>query len=155
MKEYILKPEEKERSLQLFEELDGDLSGVTKKLFNDENEKGSTVRGRALRKYWIEEGLSYKTKVKKRVVKHFLTDEEKSFVKQHYCPEVTKLEVGQLLWPKDSKNKGFPETDKFIALCEYITKEFPAAVNMRDDAAASPHSFYSDQEIKQGRVNRI
>tara|TARA_R110000751_G_scaffold47792_3_gene106872 strand:+ start:3211 stop:4281 length:1071 start_codon:yes stop_codon:yes gene_type:complete len=152
MKEYILKPEEKERSLQLFEELDGDLSGVTKKLFNDENEKGSTVRGRALRKYWIEEGLSYKTKVKKRVVKHFLTDEEKSFVKQHYCPEVTKLEVGQLLWPKDSKNKGFPETDKFIALCEYITKEFPAAVNMRDDAAGEK---YTPPRILSTAIKRL
>jgi hypothetical protein len=152
MKEYILKPEEKERSLQLFEELDGDLSGVTKKLFNDENEKGSTVRGRALRKYWIEEGLSYKTKVKKRVVKHFLTDDEKSFVKQHYCPEVTKLEVGQLLWPKDSKSKGFPETDKFIALCEYITKEFPAAVNMRDDAAGEK---YTPPRILSTAIKRL
>jgi len=93
MKEYVLKPEEKERSLQLFEELDGDLSDATKKLFDDENEKGSTVRGRALRKYWIEKGFSYKTKVKKRVVKHFLNDDEKSFVKQHYSAEMTKLEV--------------------------------------------------------------
>ena len=152
MKEYILKPEEKERSLQLFEELDGDLSGVTKKLFNDENEKGSTVRGRALRKYWIEEGLSYKTKVKKRVVKHFLTDDEKSFVRQHYCPEVTKLEVGQLLWPKDSKSKGFPETDKFIALCEYITKEFPAAINMRDDAAGEK---YTPPRILSTAIKRL
>ena len=155
MKEYILKPEEKERSLQLFEELDGDLSGVTKKLFNDENEKGSTVRGRALRKYWIEEGLSYKTKVKKRVVKHFLTDEEKSFVKQHYCPEVTKLEVGQLLWPKDSESKGFPETDKFIALCEYITKEFPAAVNMRDDAAGEKYTPPRILSTATKRLNKV
>ena len=73
MKQYTLTDEEKKRSLELFQELDGDLSEATKKLFKDENEKGSTVRGRALRKYWVEKGLSYKTKVKKRVVKHFLT----------------------------------------------------------------------------------
>ena len=65
MKEYSLSKEEKEKSLQLFEELNGDLSAATKKLFDDENEKGSTVRGRALRKYWVEKGLSYRTKVKK------------------------------------------------------------------------------------------
>jgi hypothetical protein len=86
------------------------------------------------------------------VVKHFLTDEEKSFVKQHYCPEVTKLEVGQLLWPKDSKSKGFPETDKFIALCEYITKEFPAAINMRDDAAGEK---YTPPRILSTAIKRL
>ena len=135
MKEYSLSKEEKEKSLQLFEELNGDLSAATKKLFDDENEKGSTVRGRALRKYWVEKGLSYRTKVKKRVVKHFLSDDEKSFIKQHYCPEMTKLEVGQLLWPKDAESKGFGETDKFVALCDYINKEFPSSVSLRDDAA--------------------
>jgi hypothetical protein len=152
MKEYVLKPEEKERSLQLFEELDGDLSDATKKLFDDENEKGSTVRGRALRKYWIEKGFSYKTKVKKRVVKHFLNDDEKSFVKQHYSAEMTKLEVGQLLWPKDAQSKGFPETDKFRALCEYISKEFRAAVNMRDDAAGEK---YTPPQILSSAVKRL
>jgi len=140
MKEYALSKEEKQRSLQLFEELDGDLSNATKKLFNDENEKGSTVRGRALRKYWVEKGLSYRTKVKKRVVKHFLTEDEKSFIKQHYCPEMTKLEVGQLLWPQEAESKGFGETDKFIALCEYINREFPASTNLRDDAAGEKYT---------------
>jgi len=155
MKEYTLKPEEKEKSLKLFEELDGDLSAVTKKLFNDENEKGSTVRGRALRKYWIEKGLSYKTKVKKRVVKHFLNDDEKSFVKQHYCAEMTKLEVGQLLWPKDAESKGFPETDKFRALCEYISKEFRATVNMRDDAAGEKYTPPQILSTALKRLNKV
>ena len=65
MKEYVLTQQQKEKSLKLFEELDGDLSECTKQLFGDPNEKGSTVRGRALRKYWVEKGLSYRTKVKK------------------------------------------------------------------------------------------
>ena len=43
MKQYTLTDEEKKRSLELFQELDGDLSEATKKLFKDENEKGSTV----------------------------------------------------------------------------------------------------------------
>ena len=155
MKEYALSKEEKERSLKLFDELQGDLSAATKKLFNDDNEKGSTVRGRALRKYWVEKGLSYRTKVKKRVVKHFLKDSEKSFIKQHYCPEMTKLELGQLLWPKDAESKGFSETDKFIALCEYINKEFPSSVNLRDDAAGEryvPPKVFSTAVKKLNKV---
>ena len=140
MKEYVLTTEEKEKSLKLFEELDGDLSECTKKLFDDPNEKGSTVRGRALRKYWVEKGLSYRTKVKKRVVKHFLTDNEKAFIKNHYGPEMTKLEVGQLLWPEESKKKGFAESEKFIALCEYIGNEFPSVVGIRDDAAGEKYT---------------
>ena len=140
MKEYVLTKEEKEKSLKLFEELEGDLSECTKQLFNDLNEKGSTVRGRALRKYWVDKGLSYRTKVKKRVVKHFLTDNEKSFAKQHYSPEMTKLEVGQLLWPEESRSKGFAETEKFIALCEYIGNEFSSLTNLRDDAAGEKYT---------------
>ena len=139
----------------MFEELDGDLSNATKKLFNDENEKGSTVRGRALRKYWVEKGLSYKTKVKKRSVKHFLSDEEKSFVKQHYCPEMTKKEVGQLLWPKEAENRGFTETDKFISLCNYINREFAATVNLRDDAAGEKYTPPHVLSTTLKRLNKV
>ena len=42
MKEYVLTKEEKERSLGLFVELEGDLNEATKQLFDDDNEKGST-----------------------------------------------------------------------------------------------------------------
>jgi hypothetical protein len=152
MKEHVLTKEEKDTSLQLFEELDGDLNETTKKLFNDNNEKGSTIRGRALRKFWVEKGLSYRTKVKKRAAKYFLTDEEKSFVKQHYCVEMTKKEIGQLLWPKDGKSKGFTESDKFISLCYYIAKEFPKTVNLRDDAAGEK---YTPPQILSTAIKRL
>ena len=55
MRNYILSKQEKERGIELFRELDGDLNEATKKLFDDPNEKGSTVRGRALRKFWVED----------------------------------------------------------------------------------------------------
>jgi len=152
MKEYVLTKEEKDTSLKLFEELNGDLNETTKKLFKDTNEKGSTIRGRALRKFWVEKGLSYRTKVKKRAAKYFLGDEEKSFVKQHYCAEMTKKEIGQLLWPKEGENKGFTESDKFISLCDYITKEFPATVNLRDDAAGEK---YTPPQILSTAIKRL
>jgi hypothetical protein len=140
MKEYVLTKEEKERSLGLFVELEGDLNEATKQLFDDDNEKGSTIRGRALRTFWVDRGLNYRTKVKKRAVKYFLTDEEKSFVKLHYGPEMTKKEIGQLLWPKDAESKGFAETDKFISLCDHINKEFPTGISLRDDAAGEKYT---------------
>ena len=155
MKEYVLTAEEKGASLKLFDELDGDLNEATKQLFKDTNEKGSTVRGRALRKFWVEKGLSYRTKVKKRATKYFLQDEEKSFVKQHYCGEMTKKEIGQLLWPKDSESKGFTESDKFISLCDYITKEFPSTVNLRDDAVGEKYTPPHILSTAMKRLNKV
>jgi len=66
MNRYILSKKEKERAIELFKELDGDLNEAAKKLFDDPNEKGSTIRGRALRKFWVEKGFEYRTKVKKK-----------------------------------------------------------------------------------------
>ena len=57
MNKYILSKKEKERAIELFKELDGDLNEAAKKLFEDPNEKGSTIRGRALRKFWVEKGF--------------------------------------------------------------------------------------------------
>ena len=62
MNKYILSKKEKERAIELFKELDGDLNEAAKKLFEDPNEKGSTIRGRALRKFWVEKGFEYRTK---------------------------------------------------------------------------------------------
>jgi len=155
MKEYVLTKEEKEKSLELFKELDGDLSEATKQLFNDPNEKGSTVRGRSLRKYWVEQGLSYRTKVKKRVVKHFLSEREKAFVHQHYCPEMTKQEVAQLIWPDEAAIYGFQESEKFIALCEYIKEKFPKAISMRDDAVGEKYVPPTIISTAVKRLNKV
>ena len=93
MNNYILPKEEKERGVGLFKELDGDLNEATKKLFEDPNEKGSTIRGRALRKFWVDKGFEYRTKVKKKSSKYFLQENEKDFVHRHYCAEMTKREI--------------------------------------------------------------
>ena len=66
MSNYVLSKKEKEGGVALFKELDGDLNEAAKKLFEDPNEKGSTVRGRALRRFWVEKGFEYRTKVKKK-----------------------------------------------------------------------------------------
>lgn len=154
MKEYVLTKEQKEKSLDLFQELDGDLSEAVKKLFDDPAEKGSTQRGRAVRNYWVEKGLNYRTKVKKKSSKYFLSDNEKVFVKQHYGPEMTKKEIGELLWPNDSTNKGFTESAKFIGLCDYISKEFPSAVTVRDDAIGEKYAAPKVLSTAVKRVNK-
>ncbi len=104
MSNFILSKQEKESGIELFKELDGDLNEAAKRLFDDPNEKGSTIRGRALRKFWVEKGFEYRTKVKKKSSKYFLQDSEKDFVHRHYCAEMTKREIAQLLW-KDETNK--------------------------------------------------
>jgi len=50
MNKYILSKKEKEGAIELFKELDGDLNEAAKRLFEDPNERVSTIRGRALRK---------------------------------------------------------------------------------------------------------
>ena len=51
MSNFVLSKQEKEIGIELFKELDGDLNEAAKRLFDDPNEKGSTIRGRALRKF--------------------------------------------------------------------------------------------------------
>jgi hypothetical protein len=63
---YQLSEEEKQRSLDLFKKHDGNLIKVIRELWNSPDEKGTTSRGRAIREFWIEQGLKYRTKVKER-----------------------------------------------------------------------------------------
>ena len=79
MSNYVLSKHEKDTGIELFKELGGDLNEAAKKLFDDPNEKGSTIRGRALRKFWVEKGFEYRTKVKKKSSRYFLQDSEKDY----------------------------------------------------------------------------
>ena len=102
------------------------LNEATKKLFEDPNEKGSTIRGRALRKFWVEKGFEYRTKVKKKSSKYFSTGQrERTLCIRHYCAEMTKREIAQLLWTEETNDRGFYESAKFIALSDFINREFP------------------------------
>ena len=152
---HVLSKDEKERGVQLFKELDGDLNEAAKKLFDDPNEKGSTVRGRALRKFWVEKGFEYRTKVKKKSSKYFLEDTEKDFIHRHYCVEMTKREIAQLLWKDETNHRGFYESAKFIALSDFINKEFPNLTNMRDDAASDRYAPPKIMTTVIKKVNKV
>ena len=122
---YELSDDEKQQSLDLFKQHNGNLIKVIRKLWNDPTEKGTTARGRAIREFWIEKGLKYRTKVKERKVKAvappppapvitespiktkpinsksdakaFLSIEEQDFIKRHYTPDLTKKEVAKII----------------------------------------------------------
>ena len=155
MNNYFLTKEEKGQALQLFKELDGDLNEATKKLFEDPNEKGSTIRGRALRKFWVEKGFEYRTKVKKKSSKYFLQDSEKDFVHRHYCAEMTKREIAQLLWTEETNNRGFYESAKFIALSDFVNREFPNVINLRDEIAGDRYAPPKIMTTVIKKVNKV
>ena len=155
MNKYILSKKEKEGAIELFKELDGDLNEAAKKLFEDPNEKGSTVRGRALRKFWVEKGFEYRTKVKKKSSKYFLQENEKDFVHRHYCAEMTKREIAQLLWTDETNHRGFYESAKFIALSDFVNKEFPNMTNLRDEITGDRYAPPKIMTTVIKKVNKV
>ena len=155
MNKYILSKKEKERAIELFKELDGDLNEAAKKLFEDPNEKGSTIRGRVLRKFWVEKGFEYRTKVKKKSSKYFLQEHEKDFVHRHYCAEMTKREIAQLLWTDETNHRGFYESAKFIALSDFVNKEFPNMTNLRDEITGDRYAPPKVMTTVIKKVNKV
>ena len=155
MSNYVLTKQEKVTAIELFKELDGDLSEACVKLFDDPNEKGSTIRGRALRKFWVEKGFEYRTKVKKKTSKYFLQDSEKDFVHRNYCAEMTKREVAQLLWTQETNHRGFYESPRFIALSNFINKEFPKITNLRDEITGDRYAPPQIMNTVIKKVNRM
>ena len=155
MNKNILSKKEKEKAIELFKELDGDLNEAAKKLFDDPNEKGSTVRGRSLRKFWVEKGFEYRTKVKKKSSKYFLQDNEKDFVHRHYCAEMTKREIAQLLWVEETNHRGFYESAKFVALSDFVNKEFPNVTNMRDEITGDRYAPPKIMTTVIKKVNKV
>ena len=155
MSNYVLSKQEKESGIELFKELDGDLNEAAKRLFDDPNEKGSTIRGRALRKFWVEKGFEYRTKVKKKSSKYFLQDSEKDFVHRHYCAEMTKREIAQLLWKDETNHRGFYESAKFIALSDFINKEFPNVTNLRDEITGDRYAPPKIMTTVIKKVNKV
>ena len=153
---YQLSEEEKEKSIELFKKYEGDLLLSIRELFKNDNEKGSTSRGRAVRQYWIDSGLSYRTKTKKRAndinsyARASLTPEEKDFIRRHYNPELTKKELAKIIWPEECKTKNFFEGDKFVLMSEFVTNEF-SAYGLKDEITAK----YSPPKMLGSLVKRI
>jgi hypothetical protein len=131
---YTLTETEKHDAAQFFNEFDGDLLQIVQHVFSDMGEKGSSVKGRALRKYLAEEGLKYSPKKGHSNKTYTLSDQEKIFLKKNYNATMTKKEASRLLWPKETdKMSGFFRSEKYLALCKYIGEAF-AGVDAGDMA---------------------
>jgi len=124
---YKLSEIEEHDALKYFDEFKGDLLQIVQHVFSDIAEKGSTVRGRALRKFLVEDrGLVYHAKKGPANRQYKLSEEEKLFLKNNYNNSLTKKEVAALLWPTESqKMVGFQRSEKYIALVEYINAAYP------------------------------
>ena len=176
---YQLSEEEKQRSLDLFKKHDGNLIKVIRELWNSPDEKGTTSRGRAIREFWIEQGLKYRTKVKERKLKTsplppqpiirttahsdyaeksdakpFLSLEEQEFIKRHYTPDLTKKEVAKIIWPEESKRRKFFESQKFVLMSEFINNEFDQ-INLRDEVVSEKYSTPRALTTLIKKINKI
>ncbi len=176
---YRLSKEEKQKSLDLFKKHDGNLIKVIRELWNSPDEKGTTSRGRAIREFWIEQGLKYRTKVKEKKIKTsplppqptikttthsdyaeksdakpFLSLEEQEFIKRHYTPDLTKKEVAKIIWPEESKRRKFFESQKFVLMSEFINSEFDQ-INLRDEVVAEKYSPPRALTTLIRRINKI
>ena len=176
---YQLSEEEKQRSLDLFKKHDGNLIKVIRELWNSPDEKGTTSRGRAIREFWIEQGLKYRTKVKERKLKTstlppqpiikttahsdyteksdakpFLSLEEQEFIKRHYTPDLTKKEVAKIIWPEESKRRKFFESQKFVLMSEFINDEFDQ-INLRDEVVSEKYSAPRVLTTLIRKINKI
>lgn len=176
---YQLSEEEKQKSLDLFKKHDGNLIKVIRELWNSPNEKGTTSRGRAIREFWIERGLKYRTKVKERKLttspsqpqpiirttahsdyteksdaKPFLSLEEQEFIKRHYTPDLTKKEVAKIIWPEESKRRKFFESQKFVLMSEFINDEFDQ-INLRDEVVSEKYSAPRALTTLIRKINKI
>jgi hypothetical protein len=176
---YQLSEEEKQRILDLFKKHDGNLIKVIRELWNSPDEKGTTSRGRAIREFWIEQGLKYRTKVKERKqktstlppqpiikttahsdyteksdAKPFLSLEEQEFIKRHYTPDLTKKEVAKIIWPEESKRRKFFESQKFVLMSEFINDEFDQ-INLRDEVVSEKYSAPRVLTTLIRKINKI
>ena len=176
---YQLSEEEKQRSLDLFKKHDGNLIKVIRELWNSPDEKGTTSRGRAIREFWIERGLKYRTKVKERKLKTsplppqptikttahsdyieksdakpFLSLEEQEFIKRHYTPDLTKKEIAKIIWPEESKRRKFFESQKFVLMSEFINNEFDQ-INLRDEVVSEKYSAPRALTTLIRKINKI
>jgi len=130
---YQLSDAQKQRSLDLFKQHEGSLLHVVREIARDPDAKGSSAVGRAIREFWIEQGLRYRTKIagsiesKKDLIEKrniSLSDEDKQFLKDNYNESITKKELAQTLWPKEAKEKNFFEGRKFSLLSSYVNDNF-------------------------------
>lgn len=159
---YQLTEEEKEQSLKLFKEFNGNLIQVVREISGDPNAKGTHSIGRAIRDFWIEKGFKYRTTENylqapiepattenpkpapkrgrpKKVKEPFeLKEEEKSFVRDNYNSDVSTQELAKTLWPRDIKDKTIHENEKFLALSEFVSDTFDE-VNDKDDICVAKY----------------
>ena len=137
---YELTKDQQDKALKLFKQFDGDLHQIVKLVFQDNDEKGSTVRGRALRSFYSNLGMKYNPKVAGVDKLYYLTDREKEFLANNYNDSMTKQEAGTLLWPSDSKKmSGFFQSSKYLALCKFINNAYKD-INPDDNAIGKHYS---------------
>lgn len=98
----------------------GDLSQLTKQVFDDDSLDGRTREGRAIRAYLAEQEIKYSTRHVGKKDDIELTEGQKEFVRENCSPGVSSLELAKLAF-SDSKIKHLSK--EFWAVHSYISEE--------------------------------
>lgn len=98
----------------------GDLSQLTKEVFEDDSLDGRTREGRAIRAYLAAQEIEYSTRHVGKKDDIELTEGQKEFVKENCSPGVSSLELAKLAF-SDSKIKHLSK--EFWSVHNYITSE--------------------------------
>jgi phage gpG-like protein len=102
----------------------GDLSQLTKEVFEDDTLDGRTRQGRAIRAYLAEQEIEYSTRHVDKKDDVELSDCQKEFVRENCSPGVSSLELAKLAF-SDSNIKHLSK--EFWAVHNYISAEGLAA----------------------------
>lgn len=98
----------------------GDLSRLTKQVFEDDSLDGRTKEGRAIRAYLAEQEIQYSTRHVGKKDDIELTEGQKEFIRENCSPGVSSLELAKLAF-SDSKIKHLSK--EFWAVHNYISEE--------------------------------
>lgn len=98
----------------------GDLSQLTKQVFDDDSLDGRTKEGRAIRAYLAEQEIQYSTRHVGKKDDVELTESQKEFVRENCSPGVSSLELAKLAF-SDSNIKHLSK--EFWAVHNYINEE--------------------------------
>jgi len=68
---------------------------------------------------------------------------------------MTKREIAQLLWTDETNHRGFYESAKFIALSDFVNKEFPNMTNLRDEITGDRYAPPKIMTTVIKKVNKV
>lgn len=111
------------------------LDDLTKFIFKNEKIDGRNKEGRTLRKWLIDNGITFKTSKSEKENRFELLNEHKEFIRSN-IDTMRPMEMARVLWPS---KKISPLHREYLALQTYIQELKPEAMPSSDKMADGPY----------------